>query len=149
MTTFKERLEEAMNLREISAAELSRVSGVNEGAISQYRNGAYKASQRSLEKLSTALRVSIPWLMGADVPMEETDSAVDIEASITEHSLPSGAAPEAEALELFEQHYGKEASCAVSKYLRLDNPDRTLVSSMMDTMLEQDKYSIQEKSKHA
>lgn len=68
---------------------------------------------------------------------------------ITEHSLPSGAAPEAEALELFEQHYGKEASCAVSKYLRLDNPDRTLVSSMMDTMLEQDKYSIQEKSKHA
>lgn len=70
MATFRDRLEEALRLRDLSPAELSRLSGVNEGAISQYRNGAYKASQRSLEKLSNALQVSIPWLMGADVPME-------------------------------------------------------------------------------
>ena len=70
MPTFRERLEEAIALRNISPAELSKISGVNEGAISQYRKGAYKASQRSLEKLSIALNVSIPWLMGADVPME-------------------------------------------------------------------------------
>lgn len=70
MATFRDRLEEALQIRGISPAELSRISGVNEGAISQYRSGAYKASQRSLEKLSKALRVSIPWLMGGDVPME-------------------------------------------------------------------------------
>lgn len=74
MATFKERLEEAIRLRDISPAELSRRSGVNEGAISQYRSGAYKASQRSLEKLSNTLNVSIPWLMGADVPMEQPSS---------------------------------------------------------------------------
>ena len=69
MASFKDRLNEAMLLRDISSAELSRRSGVNEGAISQYRKGAYKANQRSLEKLSDALSVSIPWLMGSDVPM--------------------------------------------------------------------------------
>ena len=31
MSEFKDRLAEAMNIRDISAAELSRISGVNEG----------------------------------------------------------------------------------------------------------------------
>lgn len=75
MAEFKDRLGEAMILRNLTAAELSRTSGVNEGAISQYRAGKYKASQRSLDKLARALRVSIPWLMGADVPIDvDTDS---------------------------------------------------------------------------
>lgn len=76
MGEFKDRLDEAMNIRNITAAELSRIAHVNEGAISQYRSGAYKASQRSLDKLARALRVSIPWLMGADVPMEENASSL-------------------------------------------------------------------------
>lgn len=82
MGEFKDRLDEAMSIRNITAAELSRIAHVNEGAISQYRSGAYKASQRSLDKLARALRVSIPWLMGADVPMEETN-----------HPLPTNATP--------------------------------------------------------
>ena len=48
---------------------MSRITGINEGAISQYRKGAYKASQPTLEKLASALSVSIPWLMG----IEEND----------------------------------------------------------------------------
>ena len=75
MPEFKERLDEAMRIRDISAAELSRISKVNEGAISQYRAGKYKASQRSLDKLARALNVSIPWLMGADVPMTDESTA--------------------------------------------------------------------------
>ena len=75
MPEFKERLDEAMRIRDISAAELSRISKVNEGSISQYRAGKYKASQRSLDKLARALNVSIPWLMGADVPMTDEPSA--------------------------------------------------------------------------
>ena len=62
---FKDRLSKALADKDMTAAELSRLSGVNEGAISQYRNGAYKASQRNLEKIAQALGVSIPWLMGA------------------------------------------------------------------------------------
>ena len=37
MTEFKDRLNEALDMRNMTAAELSRLSGVNEGAISQYK----------------------------------------------------------------------------------------------------------------
>lgn len=70
MAEFKDRLNEALTARDMSPAELSRITGVNEGAISQYRKGSYKASQRNLDKLAHALHVSIAWLMGADVDME-------------------------------------------------------------------------------
>ena len=68
MAEFKDRLTEALNNKNISAAELSRLADVNEGAISQYRKGAYKATQENLERLAKALDVSIAWLIGADAP---------------------------------------------------------------------------------
>ena len=64
MATFKERLNEAMQIRDITAAELSRASGVAEVSISHYRKGTYKATQEKLDLIATALNVSIPWLMG-------------------------------------------------------------------------------------
>ncbi len=66
-STFKDRLNEALKCRQMKPSELSRISGVNEGAISQYRKGMYKATQYNLEKLANALNVPIPWLMGANV----------------------------------------------------------------------------------
>lgn len=65
MAEFKDRLEEALKLRDMKPAELARASSVTEGAISQYRKGAYNATQRNLEKIARVLRVPIPWLMGA------------------------------------------------------------------------------------
>ncbi len=64
MAIFQERLQEALNMRNMAPADLSKATKIGEGAISQYRKGAYKASQRNLEKISKALNVSIPWLMG-------------------------------------------------------------------------------------
>lgn len=64
MAEFKDRLEEALSLRGMKPSELAKKTGIGEGAISQYRKGAYKASRRNLEKISKALNFSIPWLMG-------------------------------------------------------------------------------------
>lgn len=64
MAEFKDGLEEALSLRGMKPSELAKKTGIGEGAISQYRKGAYKASQRNLEKISKALDFSIPWLMG-------------------------------------------------------------------------------------
>lgn len=80
MATFGERLKEALEKRNLSAAELSRRTGISEGMISQYKSGAYVAKQKKLEIFSKALNVSIPWLMGQDVSMEL-------------NSLPSDAVP--------------------------------------------------------
>ena len=80
MADFKERLELALANKKMTAAELSRLSGINEGAISQYRKGAYKATQENLEKLALTLGVSIAWLMGADVPMRKENSPTELTA---------------------------------------------------------------------
>ena len=61
---FQERLEQGLQLKNMTPAELSKCTGISEGAISQYRKGAYKATQRNLEKIASALGVSITWLMG-------------------------------------------------------------------------------------
>ena len=79
MGIFAERLKTALEIRNISAAELSRKLDIDEGTISNYKKGRYEPKQRRLEEISTVLNVSIPWLMGADVPM-------DAEKNITTNS---------------------------------------------------------------
>ena len=76
MDRFCDRLNEAIERAELSPAELSRRTGIGEGAISCYRNGTYKAGQGNIHKLATALGVSIPWLMGLDVDMEPSSHEV-------------------------------------------------------------------------
>lgn len=77
MATFADRLKEALEVRNISAAELSRKLGINEGTVSQYKAGKYEPKQRRLQEISQILSVSIPWLMGADVPMEDNKSSIN------------------------------------------------------------------------
>lgn len=69
MTTFSERLKQGMKEKGLKAADLSRMSGVSESMISSYRSGRFEATQTNLQKLAETLDVSIPWLMGYDVPM--------------------------------------------------------------------------------
>ena len=71
MIAFKDRLKDALDLKNITAADLSRMSGIDEGTLSNYKKGKYVPKQRKLEAIAVALNVSIPWLMGADVPMNE------------------------------------------------------------------------------
>ena len=73
---FKNRLNEALTIRQMSAAELSRRSGIDEGTLSNYKKGKYEPKQRKLEAISRALDVSIAWLMGADVPMRENTTSL-------------------------------------------------------------------------
>lgn len=77
MAEFKDRLEEALTMRDMKPSELSKRTGIGEGAISQYRKGNYKASQRNLDKISKVLNVSIPWLMGvSDDPSRSSPSTI-------------------------------------------------------------------------
>lgn len=74
MTTFSERLREAMDLRQMKAVDLSDSSGVGKSDISNYMKGKYKAKQDKLYMLARSLDVSEAWLMGLDVPMKRIAS---------------------------------------------------------------------------
>lgn len=75
---FSERLVEAMKIRRMSAADLSRLTGIDKSAISRYRSGAYKPNQINTYLLAQSLRVSPAWLMGFDVPMASDDDLLQI-----------------------------------------------------------------------
>lgn len=131
--TMGEYIKQLRTERGLSQEELGKAVGVNRAAVNKWENGSVENIKRStIKKLSQFFGVSPCDLMRWD----DDNTVTKIQTEI-------------EVCELFEQCYGKEAYTAVSKFLKLDAADRTLISSMMDTMLNQDKYSIQEESKHA
>lgn len=69
---FKNRLREALNIRGMKAAELSRRAKVPEGAISYYLAGKSQPKGDRLHQLSVELGVSEAWLLGYDIPMDRT-----------------------------------------------------------------------------
>jgi len=68
--TFAKRLQQAMDIRSIKKAELSRQTGVSEQRIGQYVLGNYEAKQSAVYIIAHALQVSPAWLAGYDVSME-------------------------------------------------------------------------------
>lgn len=82
ISTFAKRLEEALEIRKMTPAELSKLTNIHEGTISNYRKGKYKPKQDKLEAISSALNVSAGWLLGADVPMES-----QTQDNISQHEL--------------------------------------------------------------
>ena len=82
MASFNERLEEALVMRDMKPSDLARITGIGEGSISQWRKGAYKASQRNLDIISEALRVPIPWLMGVVDTLEPASAQMPYPSNI-------------------------------------------------------------------
>lgn len=75
---FKNRLQETMNLRGMSAAELSRRSGLNKSALCRYLQGKLRPKPDAAIALAEALGVSPAWLVGfsdeaktVDIPKPE------------------------------------------------------------------------------
>lgn len=68
MATFSTRLRDALDMNGMSAAELSRRTGVSEGSISQYLRGAVLAKQDKIYAISQVLNVTPTWLMAFDDP---------------------------------------------------------------------------------
>ena len=61
---FSTRLTEKMNEQNITAAELSRRTGISKARISQYIHGVYRPSGKALVDLASALLCSEEYLLG-------------------------------------------------------------------------------------
>lgn len=90
ITSVSNRLQEAMNMRNMKAVELSEKSGISRPAISCYLSGKYEPKQTPLYRMGVALDVSELWLAGYDVPMDrppeqkETDKKAQFVDNITD-----------------------------------------------------------------
>ena len=69
-SSTSKRLKEAMQIRQMKQADLSRATGLAKGGISNYVTGRYEPKSDVISKLAKALNCSEMWLWGYDVPME-------------------------------------------------------------------------------
>lgn len=84
VSTFTERFNEALESKQVSAAELVRRTGIKHPTISQYRSGYSQPKRDKLYAIAKALSVSPAWLMGYDtspIPSDVSDEAMEIAAA--------------------------------------------------------------------
>lgn len=77
MKEFNQQLKKAMEIRNITQAELCKRTGIPKSAMSQYISGAFRPKQTRTYLIAEALHVNIAWLMGADdIPMDSEDNTI-------------------------------------------------------------------------
>lgn len=69
---LKDRLKEALQMRQLRAVDLVEMADVPKSAISFYLAGKSKPKADRLYKIAQALDVSETWLLGYNVPMART-----------------------------------------------------------------------------
>lgn len=94
MTVFGTRLKTALDMRGMTAAELSRRTGISKGTISQYLNGIISPKPDKVYAISLVLNVSSNWLMAFEEEPEE-DRVLSEEVRVLFNSLSTDRQKEA------------------------------------------------------
>lgn len=66
----KNRIAEALSIRNMKQVELAEKTGISRGTINNWLKQRYQPKQKALYTMAKALGVSEMWLAGYDVPME-------------------------------------------------------------------------------
>ena len=84
---LKDRLNEALILREKKAVDLTKDLGIPKSAISQYLSGkSQKMDADRLQKIASYLNVSEAWLAGFDVPQSSEIIQIDADSNAASSS---------------------------------------------------------------
>ena len=67
---IKDRINAALKLRGMTAAELAKKSGIAKSSISRYLTGENIPRSLAIGKIATALNVSPTWILGYNVTMD-------------------------------------------------------------------------------
>ena len=73
MKKIIERIREVMEKKGITAAEISRRSGIDRSSLSHYLSGDYKPKTENLKKIADALGVTLSYLVGLSDDPAPTD----------------------------------------------------------------------------
>lgn len=82
-STTPERMKIALAYAKMKQIELSRLTGIDRGTISNYASGKYEPKSDAINKMAIALNVNEMWLWGYDVPMEREKKTPD-KSNLTE-----------------------------------------------------------------
>ncbi len=112
---FKDRLNNALEIRNMKAVELSDATGISKARISQYVNGVYVPKSKATYSIAKALNINETWLMGYDVPMERSNVSEKSNAEI----LPTSEIRMIPVFETVSAGFGAYASSDIVDYMPL------------------------------
>lgn len=70
------RIKQMMQIRDITQADLARITGIRASSISDYLSGKYQPKQDKIALIADALSVNPGWLMGYDEPKKPISSNI-------------------------------------------------------------------------
>ena len=82
------RLQKAMSIRNIKQVDLCEMTGISKSKISQYVRGDHAPKLETVYILAKALGVEEAWLMGYDVPMEESKRPISAQPVMDSCRIP-------------------------------------------------------------
>ena len=77
MEKISTRIKQALELKNLTQADIVKRTGIPKGSISQYISGHVEPKQDRIYLIAKALGVREAWLIGYDVPMDRTDRLED------------------------------------------------------------------------
>lgn len=85
---FARRLDDLLHEKRMTAADLSRQTGITEASMSKYRQGKYIPQGQNLKSIAEALGVSTDYLLGDDpMPPKETAKPVPVTGTVIDYEL--------------------------------------------------------------
>lgn len=76
---IKERLNEALRLRNMTASELASKCGMAKSSISRYLSGENIPRSIAIGKMANALNVSPTWILGYNVTIDGQEIQIDLD----------------------------------------------------------------------
>ena len=70
------RIKQMIQIRDITQADLARITGIRASSISDYLSGKYQPKQDKIALIADALSVNPGWLMGYDEPKKPISSSI-------------------------------------------------------------------------
>lgn len=116
---FIERLNSILQKRNLSQADLSKMTGIRSSSISDWLNGKYEPKQDKISIIAEALNVSPVWLIGYDenIPTNEPSTNYYLDAETAEYAEMLRTRPEMRLLFSASRGISKEEMQEAVNYI--------------------------------
>ena len=116
---FIERLNSILQKRNLSQADLSKMTGIRSSSISDWLNGKYEPKQDKIAIIADALNVSPVWLIGYDEPSTNQTEDYYVDPETAEYAEMLRTRPEARLLFSASRGISKEDMEKAVEYIEL------------------------------